>query len=223
MKIEISKIVRSRRKTIALEIRGDASLIIRAPFFVSQEVIEKLVEKKKSWIYRKQRLVKERCLAQTKKEFVNGEEFLYLGKAYRLDIVERIEPPLVLENSFLLSRNYLKDAKQIFADWYRKQAIDRIEERAGVYADIGGLKYETIRITRAQSRWGSCGKKGNLNFSWRLIMAPPTVIDYVIVHELSHLRERNHSKRFWEKVAILCPNYKNYRKWLNTNGHLLSI
>jgi hypothetical protein len=86
-----------------------------------------------------------------------------------------------------------------------------------------GLVYASLRITSARRRWGSCGPKGTLNFSWRLVMAPPPVIDYVIVHELAHLEIRNHSRLFWERVARWSPDYKQQQAWLKANGRLLSL
>ncbi|MEE8638122.1 MAG: M48 family metallopeptidase [Candidatus Margulisiibacteriota bacterium] len=105
---------------------------------------------------------------------------------------------------------------------WRELARNRIPERCKYFSDLTGLRPRSIRITEANKRWGSCGARGGLNFSWRLILAPPEVIDYVIVHELVHLVERNHSKHFWRRVAEVLPDYKIHRRWLKVKGYLLS-
>ena len=223
IEIEIEKIIRSKRKTIALQITEDAKLIIRAPFGVSEEVIKRVVVKHADWIRKKKEEILLRDPKFVKKEFVNGEGFLYVGKYYKLTIVDEQREPLVFKNGFFLSKNYLPIAKQVFVNWYRDRAYEKISERVKWYAKKRGFKYNRINITNAQKRWGSCSAKGNLNFSWRLIMAPLCVIDYVVVHELVHLEEMNHSKSFWNKVKMLMPNYEKYKNWLKKNGHLLKI
>ncbi|MFA4888149.1 MAG: SprT family zinc-dependent metalloprotease [Candidatus Omnitrophota bacterium] len=150
-------------------------------------------------------------------------EFLYLGNAYKLYLTDKQRPALCFDNRFLLDRNYRSNQKNEFLRWYKEQARLKIGERAELYSVIAGLKYKKINISNARTRWGSCSAKGRLNFSWRLIMAPIKVIDYVVVHELTHLTIMNHSKKFWQEVAIILPDYKSYRKWLRKNGHLLAV
>ena len=223
IEIEIEKIIRSKRKTIALQITEDAKLIIRVPYGVSEEVIKRVVVKHADWIRKKKEEILLRDPKFVKKEFVNGEGFLYLGKYYKLTIIEAQSEPLVFKNGFLLSKNYLPIAKQVFVNWYRERAHEKISERVKWYAKKRGFKYNRVNITHAQKRWGSCSAKGNLNFSWRLVMAPLCVIDYVVVHELVHLEEMNHSKSFWNKVKMLMPDYEKHKNWLKKNGHLLRI
>jgi len=103
----------------------------------------------------------------------------------------------------------------------REEASQKLCERVRYLASLMGLNHGRIKITNAKSRWGSCQRNGNLTFSWRLVMAPWPVIDYVVIHELTHLLEHNHSRRFWERVRRVYPEYKNCRKWLKDNGHLL--
>jgi len=222
-KIEIEKIIRSKRKTIALQITDDATLIVRAPFGVSEQIIKNIVAKHAHWIKKKREEILSRDPKFVKKEFVNGEGFLYLGKYYKLTIVERQDEPLVFKNGFFLSKAYLPIAREVFVNWYKKKAYEKISERVEWYAKKRGFKYNKINITNAQKRWGSCSPKGNLNFSWRLIMAPLPVIDYVVVHELVHLEEKNHTKSFWEKVKMLMPDYEKYKNWLKNNGYLLRL
>ena len=106
---------------------------------------------------------------------------------------------------------------------YRQAAKEYIPKRVAYYAQLLDVTYATISIRDQKTRWGSCSSKGNLSFSWRLILAPPKVLDYVVVHELCHRREMNHSPRFWALVESIIPDYKTHRKWLKENGEKLTI
>ena len=220
----IKKIIRSKRKTLGLQIMPDAGLIVRAPEKTSLETIQKVVHKKLPWILQKQRIVRETYKPPLKKEFVNGEGLLYLGELYKLFIVEQASVPLVFDcKEFLLCCKHLSEAHSLLVSWYRQEALTVISQRLKLYADNAGLKYNGIKITNAEKRWGSCSSKALMNFSWRLIMAPMKVVDYVVVHELVHLRERNHSKKFWQNVRLILPHYQEAKLWLSTNNHLLTF
>ena len=117
----------------------------------------------------------------------------------------------------------MSEAKKHLTAWYRIQAFKKIAERVNYYANIAQLRYKTVKLTSANKRWGSCSYKGSLNINWRLIMSPSNVLDYVVVHELVHLVEKNHSKQFWNKVQIILPDYKEYRNWLKQKGNMLVL
>jgi predicted metal-dependent hydrolase len=220
----IKELIRSNRRTIALQVTSDASLIVRAPKRAPIEMIQKFVHEKLAWILEKQRIARQNYKPAVKKEFVNGEKFLYLGQWYKLSIVKEANKPLIFDGKeFLLWDKYLAEAHGRFVLWYRQQALAIISQRVKLYADSMGLKYSRLRITNAKKRWGSCNAKKALNFSWRLIMAPVEIIDYVAIHELVHLKERNHSKRYWQNVQLLFPEYKKAKSWLNTNNNLMTI
>ncbi len=108
-------------------------------------------------------------------------------------------------------------------EWYRKQARQLITARVKHYADLLGLNVNKIRISNARKRWGSCSAKNNLSFTWRLILAPLEIIDYVVIHELMHIFEKNHSRRFWARVEEFYPDYRKIRKWLKQNSQLLRV
>ncbi|GAH26106.1 unnamed protein product, partial [marine sediment metagenome] len=158
-----------------------------------------------------------------KKEFVNGERFLYLGNYYNLKLVGNQEILLDFKDEFLLSKKYLSYARNIFIIWYKRRAYETISQRVRLYAQKRGFKYNKINITNARKRWGSCSHQSNLSFTWRLIMAPLPIIDSVVVHELVHLEVKNHSKAFWNKVGSLDPKYEEHKDWLKNNGHLLRM
>jgi len=204
MDIIIDEIIRSRRKTIALQVSHDARLIVRVPYYTSERLIRKVINEKRLWILKKQEQAKEKYKKVCSKKFVNGERFLFLGNSYKLHIVDDFDLSLIFNNEiFFLSKKILNKAKEVFIKWYKEQAYKNFSERAAIYSKISGITYNKLKITNARKRWGSCSSKGNLNFTWRLIMAPLQVIDYVIVHELVHIKEKNHSKNFWNNVRII--------------------
>ncbi len=233
--IKISKIIRSKRKSLALAITSDAELVVRAPFRTSLEYIEKIAAQKIGWIERKIREIQKQPKAVEKK-FVAGEEFLYLGEKYQLKITDglkiklsenwRNSPSLKLrrsEEELFFPKVFLWRAKERLLGWYKKQALKEISARVETAARKLNLNCHSIKISNAKTNWGSCGPKNNLHFNWKLIMAPEAVVDYVIIHELTHIAEKNHSRKFWNKVEAAMPEYKKYRKWLRENGRLLIV
>jgi len=206
-----------------MEIRPHGGLIVRAPEHVSIDEIRSLVNSKRSWIDKKQTLVEKQARDAPPKLFEDGELFLYLGKSHPLNIVQDQIDPLVLNGNFLLAAEYQGRARQVFEKWYRKRAAQVIKPRVATLAEQNGITYTIIRINSAKTRWGSCGPKGSLNFPWRLVMAPQDVIDYVIVHEMVHLRVRNHSKSYWSAVESILPDYQIRLRWLKENGYQLNL
>lgn len=219
--IKIDKLIRSRRKTIGLQITNDARLIVRAPLFTSEDHIYKLIQRKGSWIKTKQEYFQQRQNEISVRNFVPGEEFLFLGRKYRLTANEDLAKAVVLGDSLMISQVVLSNARDHIEYWYKAQALEYITQKVQYYAQISGLKYNSLKINNATTRWGSCGHKNGLNFTWRLIMAPVMVVDYVIIHELMHLKQKNHSCQFWAEVAKMMPDYKKAEHWLKHNGNLL--
>lgn len=214
----IDKIIRSRRKSIALVVSANAELVVRAPMRTSLEYIRDLVGRKSSWIDKKQKWILKNGSPAKSKEFVDGEEFLYLGESYKLKIDYcdniKLEDFLYFPEKYLLKSDF---SRAKIVAWYKQEAKSIITERANLYSRLTGWRFKSISIRSAETRWGSCGAKGSINFAWKLVMAPLEVIDYVVVHELAHLVERNHSARFWNKVRTVFPDYKTRRKWLSDN------
>ena len=217
------QIIHSKRKSIAIIIERDGRLVVRAPLRATKVQIEALLAEKGKWIQEKQELNRTLWKALAPKTFIDGEEFLFLGKSYRLVIVKNQNQALIFKDGFYFSRKAMKMAKAVFEKWYREQARRILTERVNLFAQKHGFNYKGIRITSARTRWGSCGSQGSLNFPWRLVMAPMSVIDYVVIHELVHLEEKNHSRKFWAKVESLMPGYKQRREWLKRNGDTLKL
>lgn len=221
-KIIIDKLIRSRRKTISLIVEQDATLVVRAPLKTPLKYIRDLVLKKSVWIQRNQEISREKIRKNPPKEFVDGEAFLFLGSRYNLKIVDDVVD-IELGDCLRIPRSLLPDARYHLISWYKRQAYAKIMERAEWYAKSTGLRYKSITVTGAEKRLGSCSINRKLNFSWRLAMAPLAVIDYVVVHELSHLEHKNHSIKFWNKVKTIMPEYREREKWVRENGYLLML
>ena len=222
MTIEVHEIIRSKRKTLALIVKPDGSLIVRAPLRTSEETIREFVEKNRQWIEKNQAKARS-TYTSAPKQYLSGETFMYLGNAYPLEIVGRQKKSLLLDDKFKLAKSAQSDAALAFEHWYRIQARQILTERINFYANQCGFQYNRIGITSARTRWGSCSATGSLNFSWRLIMAPLKVVDYVVVHELVHTVFHNHSKQFWNRVERIMPDYKEPRNWLRRNGQQLLV
>jgi predicted metal-dependent hydrolase len=222
MPIEVNQIIRSKRKTLALIVKPDGSLIVRAPLRASEKTIREFVESNVKWIEKK-RAEALAFLRPMPTQYVAGEMFMYLGNAYSLEIVKNQKKLLLLDGNFKLAASVQNNARLIFEHWYRAQAKQILTERVSLYASQHGLQYKKIGITSARTRWGSCSVDGSLNFSWHLILAPLAAVDYVVVHELVHTVFHNHSKRFWKKVEKIMPDYQERRKWLQRDGQQLML
>ena len=222
MPIEVNQIIRTKRKTLALIVKPDGSLVVRAPLRTPERSIWEFIQNHADWIEKKKAEVLA-ALPPAPRQYVPGELFMYLGNAYPLEIVSGQKTVLVLEETFKLAEVSRSNAKIAFECWYRAQARCILNERVNLYASQYGFQFKKIGITSARTRWGSCSPNGSLNFSWHLIMAPMEAIEYVVVHELVHTIFHNHSKRFWKKVEKLMPDYKQRRKWLTKNGQGLML
>ena len=173
-------VIRSNRKTVAIQVNSDRSVTVRAPRSASEKDIEEILKKKEAWISKHIEKIKE-----TKERF-------------------EAEPTEKLTREKVIA----------LAD----EALKVIPERVEYFAKVIGVTYGKITVRNQKTRWGSCSSKGNLNFNCLLMLAPPEVLDYVVVHELCHRKQMNHSKAFWLEVEKVLPNYKEVRKWLKEEG-----
>lgn len=217
MPVEIDQLIRSKRRTLALFIESDGSLIVRAPLRTPGKLIRDFVDGHTLWIEKKQAQARA-AAALPARQFIPGESFPYLGESHLLEIVKDQKKALLLDGNFKLAERAREDAQKVFQEWYRAQARQVIQERVEIFSARYQFQYEKIRISSARTRWGSCSPTGTLSFSWRLILNPMGVVDYVVIHELVHTVVHNHSKRFWRSVEKIMPNYKEFNKWLNKNG-----
>lgn len=216
--IEPKKIMRTRRKTIALVIDSEGELIVRAPFCASEEQIMNLVARKQDWILDKMHKIQERRAGQPKLGIKEGDSLYYLGNAY--PVVRSEEKKGTFDgNCFRLPDSGTTGEK--LTAWYQKQAAKVIGPRVEFYAERMGVEPKGVRITSARTRWGSCSYVNHINFSWHLVMCPPDVIDYVVVHELCHIRHKDHSRLFWASVEEYDKDYREHRNWLKEHGILM--
>ena len=216
-------VIRSRRKTIAVEITREGGILVRAPLKLARREVLAFVHKNRAWIDRKLVQARVRQEERTPRRFLEGENCPFLGEQHRLRYVAGGEYLRQQNGEFLLGADLSPRAGDLFRIWYRARAREILEDRVEHFALRMGLTCRSVRITDAKERWGSCNAAGSLNFAWRLVMAPPPVIDYVIVHELAHLVEMNHSRRFWERLGRVLPDYAKRRKWLRENEQRLTL
>jgi hypothetical protein len=223
MPIPTPTIIRRNRMGVSIKITPKKELVILAPKIAPMWYINAVLRSKQDWITDTLRRMEERYGSINEKKFIDGEEFLYLGTPYKLQIVDLAAKPLDLTDTFILSSTHAHKARTLFETWYKKQAKQVIGERVAHVAERNDVTYERIRINNARSQWGSCSTDGNLSFTWRLIMAPIEAIDYVIAHELAHRHHMNHSQAFWKRVETLYPDYKRQRRWFRYHGHTLDL
>jgi predicted metal-dependent hydrolase len=214
---------RKRRKTISLQIGNKSELVIAAPHFTPISEINRFVQEKQNWIHQAIQKNKEALIKNKAKEYIPGERFYYLGESFPLETFseknER-EGLVFWDNRFYLNApGVLAKKREYFIRWYKRKAKEYFTERVNFYSRELNLRAKSVKITSAEKRWGSCSGKDNLSFSFRLIMAPPAVIDYVVVHELMHIKEKNHSSRFWQLMESAMPQYKLHRSWFKDNNH----
>jgi predicted metal-dependent hydrolase len=223
------QIVRSRRATADIVIERDGSILVRAPESIPDERIEDMVEAKRYWIYKN--LAEWRDLNATRvlREYRNGEGFLYLGRSYRLLLVANQAEPLLLKNGrFCLQRDLvdkgaIEAAKSAFRDYYIARGSERIAQRLKYYAPKVGVTPHGIDVRELGNRWASCSPNGNLAFHWKCMMAPQSIIDYIVVHELCHFHHLDHTDVFWNEVDKVIPNYGERKEWLRVNGAGLDV
>ena len=173
-------VIRSNRKTVAIQVNSDLSVTVRAPRSASEKDIEEILKKKEAWISKHIEKIKE------------------AKERFEADPTEKLTREKVIALA--------------------EEALKVIPERVEYFAKVIGVTYGKITIRNQKTRWGSCSSKGNLNFNCLLMLAPPEVLDYVVVHELCHRRQMNHSKAFWLEVEKVLPDYKEARKWLKEEG-----
>jgi hypothetical protein len=223
------EVIRSRRKTADIVIERDGSIVVRAPEEVTDERIEDIVEAKRYWIYKN--LAEWRDLNATKvlREYKAGEGFLYLGRSYRLSLVAEQQEPLLLKDGRFRLRRDLVDqgeieaAKAAFRGYYIKRGMAKIPPRVAYYAPKVGVEPTVLDVRELGNRWASCSPTGKLAFHWKCMMAPQTIIDYIVVHELCHLHHRDHTGPFWNEVDKVMPNYRERKEWLRRNGAGLDV
>jgi predicted metal-dependent hydrolase len=218
------KIVHSRkRKKLTITVERDRSVIVHAPEGTSEETVRRVVDAKRQWLFEKLRHSQkymDRPHAPGK-EVVNGESAPYLGRGYRIEVTETASGKIEFSHRFLVPPAHKARRREVLRDWYIARAKEKIIARVEQHARELGVEFAAAKIVDNRYRWGSCTINDNVSFNWRLIKAPMFVIDYVIVHELAHLLEANHTARFWSIVRAKTPTMEKAKAWLKEHGQLL--
>ncbi len=216
----------NRKKTLAINVTLASQVIVLAPNDFSREKIKTIVKKKALWILEKQEHFKRLTMLFQEKELVSGEQILLLSRKYRLKIMEENYssiPKLSGRRLFIYVHSNLapEDRKEIIKDtlikWYFTKSTKIIKQRITRYGKLLDLFPKKIIIKDQKKRWASCSRGGVLRFNWRIAMAPISIVDYVVVHELCHLKVKNHSSDFWKLVSIAIPDYQKRKDWLKNN------
>ncbi|MDP3877649.1 MAG: SprT family zinc-dependent metalloprotease [Methylobacter sp.] len=226
--IEYQLLPGSPRKTTDIVIERNGVVTVRPPESYSPEQADAVVESKRLWIYQNLAEWKDLNASAVVREWVNGETFLYLGRAYRLSLVSGQARALLLkEGRFCLSRAVIEQggteaARQAFETYFSDKGVQRFSQRVAYFAPKVGVEVAGIKVKEMGYRWASCGKSGVLNFHWKCMMAPPQIIDYIVVHELCHFHYRNHTDAFWNEVDKVMPDYRERKEWLRKHGASLT-
>ena len=218
----IDKIIKSKRRTFSLEVSADG-VIVRAPKRATKRDIDCFLRQHHDWLMKKIEKLEAHAERYRAYQYCNGENFYYLGSKIPLHWTDEITRSARFNHQIELPVNYQDRAFEMLEKAYIRQARKILLARLNEFSDKMNLEFNRMGITRAVRRWGSCSSERNINFSYRLIMAPQDVIDYVVVHELAHLKEMNHSRRFWSLVELYSPNYKLHVQWLKRNSEKLSL
>ena len=212
-----------KRKKLTITVERDRSVVVHAPESTSEETIRKVVKSKRQWIYEKTKHIQkyDKKPHPPGKELVNGESALYLGREYQIEIISTDSTEIRFEQRFLIPASLVEERRGVLRNWYINRAKERILPKVKSLAVTLGVEFANAKIVDNRFRWGSCTPKDNVNLNWRLIKAPMFVVDYVIVHELAHLIEANHTPRFWNVVRTHAPTMEKARSWLKDHGQIL--
>lgn len=215
-----------RAKNLRIKVDMEEGLVVTVPGHFDPGSLDSILKEKQGWILDKlDYCAQARLLMSEKKQ---GRHVLYRGREYQVEVRFKKNPACPVEIMddkmvVMLDEDSGEDPAVVLEQWLKGMARLLINQRIRVVNNVLKLSYKRVAIRGQKTRWGSCSQMGNLNFNWRLVMAPLQVLDYIVAHELLHLVEPNHSKRFWSLVESVCPDYKVWREWLKKNGHRLKI
>lgn len=227
--IEYHLLPGTTRRTTDIVIERDGRITVRPPARMTPEEVDRTVLSRRLWIYRSLAEWRDLNAARVTREWVNGEGFLYLGSSYRLLLVSRQDAPLKLKDGrFCLLRSVVEKggkaaAQHAFRQFYFEHGLPRLEHRVAHFAPRVGVEPGDVVVKELGFRWASSLANGALQFHWKCLMAPPKIIDYVVVHELCHLRHRDHSDAFWNEVDKVLPDYRERKDWLRTRGAAMTL
>lgn len=215
-----------RRKTMAIKVNNEG-IFLHIPDILPMEIARAFVEKKTAWIEQKLNFTNPQLAAN---QYSAGDQLFFMGESHRIvlqdddlkqPVIDRQQEQLVLSGA--LAELTMEDRQNAFKKWYQQQATAYLIDRSLLLSARYDLKANSFQVKTYKARWGSCSQDGHIRYNWKIIQASKGIIDYLIIHELCHLKEHNHSANFWQLVAKLCPDYKQHRQWLKTYGHLINL
>lgn len=227
--IEYHLLPGTARMTTDIVIERDGVVTVRPPARMTPEQIDQMVLSKRMWIYRSLAEWRELNGGRVIREWVSGESFMYLGSSYRLELVLEQDEPLKLKDGrFCLLKSVVTEfgtdgASKAFATFYADKGQPRLARRVAYFAPKVSVAAGRVEVKDLGYRWASCLKDGDLHFHWKCLMAPLTIIDYIVVHELCHMRHRDHSSAFWNEVDKVLPDYQRRKEWLRLHGVELDL
>jgi len=229
-KIEFERIPSRTKEIITIRVELPKKLSVFAATDVSEGEVTRIIKKKAPWIINKFERLDEIQHTENMKEFISGESILYKGKLLRLKVLlpnPASKDTISTDTTTIFCRTNKpenqSEIKKMVDAWYKQKAKEYLENRINTLSKKFYKKPNEARVRNQSLRWGSCTKTGEVLINWRIIMAPPSIIDYVLIHELTHLQEKNHTKQFWQTVKNAMPNYEEKKEWLRVNGPKLSI
>lgn len=223
------QVKRTKRRSLGISV-NKGEVIAHAPLKLSEQKIRDFVEQKLAWI--KKIVEKQRLRSNYQnKNYEAGEMFLFLGNEYILDFQQPLAGNVQIKENTLqvyLGKNAAMAGNKVWIhrqlkQWYVQQAVEYLADKTEFFAEKLGLRYQSIKVRYYKSKWGSCSTRGDIHYNYLIILAPPMIVDYIVVHELAHLKQHNHSPKFWQLVATILPHYQQCRKWLKDNGASLRI
>ncbi len=224
----------SRAKRLRMQVDSESrQIVLTVPRFTLQFEVNRFVKMQTPWIEKQLSKIDKQNKIHPHPKYLAGDVFYYLGEPVTLELMPssfwrpriniRGDKMIISIHREMKMAEGKKLIKKTVHNFYKKKAEEVIHDRLQFFNEYYQFKYKRVTLRNQKSRWGSCSGKKNLNFNWKLVMAPIEIIDYVVVHEMCHLKQMNHSAKFWNLVAEKIPNHKDMRKWLKENSFLLKV
>lgn len=215
----VDELIRSRRRSVSLQVDGQGRVIARAPLHMPAQAVEDFALSKAPWIQKRRR----ELAMRPKWSFAHGERFPLAGSWFTLRLSPDCRRRRFTGQELILPPGTAEETCGRVTAFYKEIAHEVFRERIALYAPRVGVRPGPVRVSGAATRWGSCGRDDSINLNWRLLMAPKEEMDYVVVHELCHILRRDHSPAFWAQVERIMPQWKQQRKWLREHREELQL
>lgn len=221
-------VVFKERKTMSIEVEPSGEVNVSSPLGVTEDIILDKVKSKANWIVQKQYEVQSININKINREVVSGESYLYLGRNYSLQIEDINTKDInvkLFRGKFIIS-TYTREQDKIklaLENWYREKTLLRVKERVNYFKQYFNIRPKGIKVKEQKKRWASCTSNNELLFNWRCSMAPANILDYIVLHEMTHMIYKDHSQEFWDRMAAVMPDYEVRKEWLRNNGIKLDI